>query len=103
MPRHSALGCARQVPVFANQWGIKRSVSEERGRLRYARDVASLFEEHAVHSALWIWRSYRSEHWGFELVHETETRRESEDVWLMNLLNKVWCRRSLLKVEGVGG
>ena len=65
-----------RVPVFANQWGIKRSVPDSHGRLTYARDVASLFVDSRVHSALWIWRSYRKDRWGFELVHE-DTRRET--------------------------
>ena len=30
------------VPVLANQWGVKRSVSAARGRLKYAEDVATL-------------------------------------------------------------
>ena len=65
------------VPLLANQWGVKRSVSEARGRLAYARDVAELFEEYGVHSGLWIWRSYRKSGvpTGFELVHEDEMRR----------------------------
>ena len=62
------------VPILANQWGVKRSVSEARGRLRYAEDVASLFEQNGIHSALWIWRSYRKASWGFELVHEDDMR-----------------------------
>ena len=31
-------------------------------------------QEHGVHSTLWIWRSYRKSAWGFELVHEDESR-----------------------------
>ena len=69
-----ALAAAAEVPVFCNQWGVKRSVSEAHGRLEYARDVATAFEEHGVHSTLWIWRSYRKSSWGFELVHEDESR-----------------------------
>ena len=38
----------RGVPVLCNQWGVKRSVSVEHGRLRYAEDVASLFEASGV-------------------------------------------------------
>ena len=53
------------VPVLANQWGVKRSVSAARGRLQYAEDVATLFEQLGVHSALWIWRSYRKDKWGY--------------------------------------
>eukprot|EP00966_Prymnesium_polylepis_P250328 5788219-Prymnesium_polylepis.1 len=75
------------VPIYANQWGVKRSVSEARGRLAYAEDVAAAFEAAGVHSTLWIWRSYRKPTWGFELVHEDEERREVEDVRLMNVLN----------------
>ena len=43
-----------------------------------------------MHSTLWIWRSYRKSSWGFELVHEDESRRETEDVRLMNVLNRAW-------------
>jgi len=78
------------VPVLANQWGVKRSVGEARGRLRYAEDVATLFEAHGVHSALWIWRSYSKDTWGFELVHEDEAQRETVDVKLMSTLDRVW-------------
>lgn len=46
-----------QVPLLCNQWGVKRSVTESRGRLRYAEDVASLLGASGIHSALWIWRS----------------------------------------------
>ncbi|KAL1514538.1 hypothetical protein AB1Y20_003635 [Prymnesium parvum] len=78
------------VPVYCNQWGVKRSVSEASGRLLYAEDVASLFEKDGVHSTLWIWRSYRKDSWGFELVHEDAERHEMEDVRLMSALNRVW-------------
>jgi len=84
----STLARTHRVPVFSNQWGVKHSVRS--GRLAYASDVAGLFEERRIHSALWIWRSYRNEKWGFELVHEDKERRETEDVPLMRLLNGVW-------------
>ena len=48
-------------------------------------DVARTFEALGVHSALWIWRSYRKPSWGFELVHEDELRRETVDVKLLVL------------------
>ena len=86
------------VPLLANQWGVKRSVSEARGRLRYAEDVASLFEELQVHSALWIWRSFRKPSWGFELVHEDDERRETVDVKLMHTLDSVWRTAGALPV-----
>ena len=86
------------VPVLANQWGVKRSVSEDRGRLQYARDVATLFEREGVHSSLWIWRSYRKDKWGFELVHEDEMRRETVDVKLMSALDGVWKASEALRL-----
>ena len=76
--------------MFCNQWGVKRSVTAARGRLAYAEDVATLLDNGGIHSAVWMWRSYRKSSWGFELVHEDESRRETEDVRLMNVLNKVW-------------
>ena len=86
------------VPVYANQWGVKRSISEANGRLKYAADVATLFEQAGIHSTLWIWRSYRKSSWGFELVHEDESRRETEDVTLMNTLDAVWRSASVLRL-----
>lgn len=93
------LSRAFSVPVFCNQWGIKRSVPDASGRLKYAHDVAELFEATGVHSSLWIWRSYRSESWGFELVHEDLQRRETEDVALMRALELAWGGQSLYDVN----
>ena len=92
------LALENNVPVLANQWGVKRSVSAARGRLQYAEDVASLFEQLGIHSALWIWRSYRKENWGFELVHEDDMRRETVDVKLMSTLDGVWRSSEALRL-----
>ena len=55
-------------------------MADARGRLAYAEDVATSFEQNGVHSTIWIWRSYRKSKWGFELVHEDDDHRETEDV-----------------------
>ena len=65
---------------------------------RYAEDVANLFEESGIHSALWIWRSYRKDKWGFELVHEDSERRETVDVKMMNTLDRVWRAAAALRL-----
>ena len=92
------------VPIFANQWGVKRSVPLANGRLEYARDVAGLFVERGVHSALWIWRSYRKDSWGFELVHEDSRREESEDMQMMGVLNAAWrCPQASTSADTYGG
>jgi hypothetical protein len=91
------------VPVLANQWGVKRSVPISSGRLAYANDVATLFEQGGVHSALWIWRSYRKAAWGFELVHEDTRREETEDLQMMAILDSVWARDANWSSGRAGG
>ena len=76
--------------MFCNQWGVKRSVTAARGRLAYAEDVATLLDSGGIHSAVWMWRSYRKSSWGFELVHEDTQREESEDFALLGVLNAAW-------------
>ena len=82
----------QHVPVLANQWGVKRSVSVERGRLRYAEDVATLFEQMGIHSALWIWRSYRKDTWGFELCVRARLPRVRAQSAARRAYLAVWVR-----------
>ena len=63
-----------------------------------AATAKKLFEQNGIHSALWIWRSFRKDKWGFELVHEDDMRRETVDVKLMNTLDGVWREANALRL-----
>ena len=83
------------VPVLLNQWGVKRAVSDDRGRLRYVAAALSLFKKYDVHSAWWVWRwegRSSGDHWGgFEVVHHWAANNSvTVDYPLLSAFNVSW-------------
>eukprot|EP00051_Salpingoeca_urceolata_P012410 m.153817 g.153817 ORF g.153817 m.153817 type:complete len:427 (-) comp17482_c0_seq1:15-1295(-) len=75
------------VPVYCNQWGVHHEVSVTHGRLRYAVDLVSVLRSNAIHHTYWIWRSYKKQSWGYELVHPFDNGTQALDTNMLAVLN----------------
>jgi hypothetical protein len=77
-----------KVPVLNNQFGVERSVGDDRGRAKYMMDLLNVFAQHNVHSIYWVWRMGGTG--TFDVVRKLSNGTDSIDTETLGIFNAVW-------------